>query len=444
MNLVELSNYEENPGLPRQKPMRMNSFLMSLRASLVLAAAALLASAPTSAWAQAGGEPESLAHFSTSERATLEPLLARGPVALIEFSEGEALPGIVFAVRVRASAELVASLIADPSLYPTFMDALDTVQVTGRRGATVSYDWTWHTAVFEMRGSNQLTAYPPPAGHPERGYRFAAESTHGDLGRGRFVWRLYPTGANECLLSIAMRVDLRDANYIARQMSGASRSVNRAVNISFVTLMALGTRREAERRAGVTPPAQAAAPSNAPDFGEFDIRPFASLLARGDLLSLEMNGDSLVQVTAIGRMGAPVDRVRNVIHDPHSFGASLIPGSRIEVTSNENGRQVFEWSIALPMVGSSGTMALYEQGDAILVDGTGGNLNGGHWRFLTPIVDGNEAGLVATGVFDVSDTSFLIRALVGSNQDFGVGLTAASELMVTRAIRNRTLSVDNQ
>lgn len=439
MNLVHLSITEENAGLLRQKPMRTSSFLVY---AFGLAVAACLLT-PLRAHAQASGENESLAHFSTAERATLAPLLARGPVALIEFSEGEALPGIVFAVRVRASADVVARLVGDPAGYSQFMDALDTVSVTGRRASTVSYDWTWQTAVFEMQGSNQLTAYPPPADHPERGYRFAVESTRGDLGRGRFVWRIYPTGANECLLSLAMRVDLRDANYIARQMSGASRSVNRAVNISFVTLMALGTRREAERLVGAA--ALPATPhADAPNFGDFDIRPFASLLARGDILSLEMNGDALAQVTAIGRMGAPVERVRNVIHDPHSFGASLIPGSSIEVTSNENGRQVFEWSIAVPMVGSSGSMALYERDDAILVDGVDGNLHAGRWRFLTPIVQGDEAGLVATGTFDVSDTSFLIRALVGSNQDFGVGLTAASELMVTRAIRNRTLSVDNQ
>ncbi|MBK8170447.1 MAG: SRPBCC family protein [Sandaracinaceae bacterium] len=427
----------------RRKAMRRITGFLPFYAYVALLAPGLGALHPDLARAQdvAGtSEGPSLSHFTTQERASLQPLLARGPVALVEFSEGEALPGIVFAANVNASAEEVARVIADPARYPHFMDALDSVVITGHLEQTVSYDWTWHTAMFEMRGSYQMTAYSPPPGHPERGYRFAVQSLSGDLGRGRFVWRIYPTSAHECLLSLAMRVDLRDANYIAREMSEASRSVNRAVNISLVSLMVLGTRREAERLAHA-PPRAASPAAGGPTFLGFDVRSLASLLRRGDVISLQMNGDELAQVTSMGRMGAPVARVRSVIHDPHAFGATLIPGSSVEVLSSDNGRQVFEWSIALPLVGSSGTMALYDSADDVLVDGLSGSLHAGRWRFSTPVIDDNgESGLVATGIFDVSDTSFLIRALVGSNRDFGVGLAAASQLMVARAIRNQAVA----
>lgn len=430
----------------RPKAMTLTFASLELRSCCLFACVAALSVVTATAHAQdeaPSTEGAALSHFSVQERATLAPYLERGPVALVEFTEGDALPGIVLAANVNASAADVARVIGDPAAYPRFMDALDSVQITGHLDRTVSYDWTWHTAVFEMRGSYQMTAYPPPVGHPERGYRFAVQSTHGDLGRGRFVWRIYPTGEHSSLLSLAMRVDLRDANYIAREMSGASRSVNRSVNISLVTLMVLGTRREAERVVHAAP-RPAVAQAGPPDFGPIDLPPLQSLLTRGDLVSLEMNGDELRQVTAIGRMGAPQTRVREVIHDPHAFGGSLIPGSSIEVVSNENGRQVFEWAIAVPLIGSSGSMALHDEGDAILVEGVSGSLHAGRWRFTTPNLQGEECGLVATGIFDVSDTSFLIRALVGSNRDFGIGLAAASELMVTRAIRNRTLSVDAQ
>ena len=67
------------------------------------------------------------------------------------------------------------------------------------------------------------------------------------LGRGRMLFRVHPRGADS-LLVLSLRLDLREANFVARQVAKAARSVNRSANIGLAFSMALHTREEAERR----------------------------------------------------------------------------------------------------------------------------------------------------------------------------------------------------
>jgi hypothetical protein len=449
--------------LRRKAPFERHDFATSLAIAATLVAAT--AFNPRSASAQAPSEaavtrtdaPADAARadrarlptLTLTDREALGPLLERGPVALVEFAPGDELPAIVFAAMVDAPAETLAAVVADPAGYPHFMGVLDSVRVTARHPGQVAYDWTWRTAMFELRGSNAMTIVPPPDSRPQEGWRFGVQATGGDLGTGRMLWRVVPTGDRGSLLTLSMRLDLRDANYLARQMSAASRTVNRSVNVALGYVMVLGARAEAQRRAGVGEQRRPTRAADALAPADLDLARLAPVLARGDLIGLELEGGRLARAIAIGRTGTGADVVLPVVSDPTAFGTALMPGGHARVTATEvrGGETTFDWEVALPIVGTSGRMHLSRvdpRGHVVEVRGISGALDRGRWRFETHVQRWGEAVVVGIGAFDPADTSWLVRAVVGSSPDFGAGLAGAMQLMVVRAIRNRALETLDQ
>jgi hypothetical protein len=387
--------------------------------------------------------------LTPADREALGQLLERGPIALVEFAPADELPALVFAANVEAPAATLAAVVADPAGYPRFMGVLDAVQVTARHEQQLAYDWTWRTAMFELRGSNAMTVTPPPEGRPQEGWRFGVRATGGDLGTGRMLWRVVPTGERTSLLTLSMRLDLRDANYLARRMSAASKTVNRSVNVALGYVMVLGARAEAQRRAGVAERRLARPATDELAPADLDLARLAPVLARGDLVGLELDGGRLSRAVAIARTGTGADLVLPVVADPTAFGSALMPGGHARVTGAEvrDGATFFDWEVALPIVGTSGRMRLARvdpRGHVVDVRGVSGALDRGRWRFETHVQRSGEAVVVGVGRFDPGDTSWLLRAVVGSSADFGAGLAGAMELMVVRAIRNRALEALDQ
>ncbi len=410
--------------------------------SLVLALAAPLG-APRTALGQAPTDAGTarLGLLTSAERAALAPHLARGPVALVEFNGEADLPAVIFAVRVDAPAADVARLVSDPVAYPRFMPALDSVNVESTTGSTIAYEWTWRTAIFTLTGENLLTVYPP--GHRrDRPWRIEQRATSGDLGQGRFVWRVYADGPDRSLVVLSSRIDLRDANYVTRRLNRGERSINRTINITLAYVMAVGAKHEAERTAGrhVVTPVEPT-PLERP---EVDIRALAYLLVRGDLLFISMTGERVDQVAVAGRIGRDRARTREVMTDPREFGPALVPGSYARVTEEHGPELDFEWGIDMPLVGSSGTMHLHDTGGVVEIDATGGALEGGQWRFDTEVYPWGEAAVIGWASFDPASASWLIRAIVQGDAEFGSGLEAGSEIMVLRAIRSRAWRIQEQ
>ncbi len=380
-------------------------------------------------------ETARLGLLTRADRQVLAPHLRRGPVALIEFADDAELPAIIFATEVRAPAERVAAVVSDPSRYPRFMPALDSVEVRSRREGMLAYDWTWRTAVFTLRGSAVMTRYMAPHGRRDRPWRIEIRNTTGDLGTGRQMWRIYPEGPNRSLVVFSSRLDMRDANYLTRQI-GRQRSINRTTNLSLAYVMMMGVRKEAERLAGA-PPRPAGgdpAPLRRPDVDIFALR---FLLFRGDLVLMDMTGERLDQVAVLGRLHAPLEPAREIMTDPRAFGPALIPGSYANVVREEDAEVDFAWGIDVPLVGTSGKMRL-TRADRITVDAIEGALTGGQWHFETPVYDWGEACVLGWGRFDPGDANWLIRMLVEGTPTLGHGIQAGTNLMVVRAIRSRT------
>lgn len=374
-----------------------------------------------------------LGTLSPDELGLLAPHLAQGPVILTEFANRQTdLPAVIYAAEIHAPAKTVASVIGNPRQYPSFMSALTEVDVTAVNGQMLAFDWTWGVSLFSMTGHNVMTSYP---GNDERGYRFDIRTIGGDLGIGRVMWRVYPKGAKKSVIVFSSRLDMRDANFITRQLSAEGNAVNRTINVAVAMVTLLEVKAEAERRVGTHVGAKfRAQPLNRP---YVNMNALKKLLSRGDLVLMDLDGETMQKVTVVGRAGASVGRVRRVMLDPEEFGKSLLHGNCAEVIDRSAQGIRFEWEIPIPLVHVGGEMVLRPSPTVIAVDGVSGTLSKGKWRFDTHRYRGGEAGVVAWATFDPSDSPKLIRKLIAGNTYFSHGFVAATQLGVMRSLRER-------
>ena len=367
----------------------------------------------------------------------LEPALLRGPVGLIEFAnkKEDALPGINLAAIVHAPARDVAALLRNPRGYPKFMRTLDEVKVVSDDAHGLVYDWRWQVALFSLQGRSALTVFDPPKARPDAGYRITIDNQSGDFGAGRITLRVLPRGPKESLLVVAMRLDLRAANYVARKLAKAARSINRSANMSLAYTLLLSARREAERRAGYRDPGTAAPVLHKPQLAAGDLLP---LLVRGDLIMLDMRGDRLDQLAVFGLISQPSALVRTVMLDADGFGAALLPGSSAEVVARKDKTTTFDWDIDLPLVGVSGRMQMRDADPVVAVDAIDGALTGGRWNFEPEKVTPEITMMAGWASFDLRTASWFMRQLADADPYLGHGMSAASQIMLMRAIRSRS------
>jgi hypothetical protein len=384
--------------------------------------------------AEADALTQRLEALDDQERALLAPHLKRGPVALVELAHGDVLPSVLVAVQVEAPAELAASVIGTPGDYPKFMRTLDHVEVLSKTATQTAYKWTWQTGVLFLEGENRMTAFAPPKGKPELGHRISVKSERGQLGEGRLLWRVLPLGKQRSLVMLSMRIDMRDANFVMRQLDAAARSVNRSVNIALSYVMMLGVKREAERRAGHPSPLPEQVALEAP---KVDLPKLTKLLGRADLLLMELTPHGLGKLSIVGRTDLPRDKLLPIMNEPESFGKSLVPGSYARVVKREGNEKTFEWGIGLPLIGTSGTMTMRDDNGTLAIDAVDGAMKGGKWRFDIPTLPSGEAVVVGYSQFDISKSSWLIEKITSLDPVMGHGLAAATQVMLVRALRKR-------
>jgi hypothetical protein len=391
--------------------------------------------APASAQAKAAARQGRLDGLSKDDLQRLAPELAAGPVALVEFADAQTdqLPAINIAVPVQAPADLVTRIVADPAGFPRFMPMLDSVHIVASHEHSIVYDWALDLAVLHMHGRNVMTIYPAPAGHPDTASRVVIDSEQGDLGSGRFLFRVHPRGVAS-LLVVSVRLDLREANYVARQVAKAARSINRSANIALAFSLALHARDEAERQAKRPRAIALARGLRRP---ELDLARFGPLLNRGDLLFFSSRGSDLDQIAVIGAVAQSEAKVLSVMHDAKAFGTSLVPGSKAEIVAQDGPNTTFDWTIDLPLVGVSGTMRMEDRPPVTKVTATRGALAGGQWLFeLTKVAD--QATVVSSWArFDFSNSTWLLEKMLSADVFLGQGMVGASQLMLVRAIRTR-------
>ncbi|MEM8609898.1 MAG: SRPBCC family protein [Myxococcota bacterium] len=374
-----------------------------------------------------------LGSLNAEERALLAPHLLRGPVVLTEFKNRQTdLPAVIYAARIEAPASTVAAIVSTPKEYPKFMQALDSVRIESEYGSMTSFDWTWGVSLFSFTGHNVLTALTESA---EEGYRYDIRTTGGELGIGRVSWRIYPDGPAQSVAVFSSRLDMRDANYVTRQLASQGNAVNRTINVAVATVTLLEVKKEAERRAGFIPKREPKASKlERPDV---DMRALGKLLRRGDVVMLDLQGEALRQVAVVGRAGSSVGRVRRVMVDPEIFGQSMLHGSCAEIVERSGAGVRFAWEIPIPLLHVGGEMRLRPSLGVVEVDGISGTLSKGRWRFDTYRYRSGEAGVIGWASFDPKDSPKLIRKLIAGNDQFSHGFVAATQLAIMRSLRSR-------
>lgn len=404
--------------------------------SRVLVAALVLCTAGTvSADAAPDARTDRLSGLTGDDLKRLTPYAAAGPVALVEFADTDAdeLPGINVLSRIAAPIDTVLSVVETPTAYPRFMHTLDRVETISQRAGSQVYDWAWDLSVFSLSGRNIMRVYRGKPGS-NRGHRVTIDSVAGDFGTGRIRIRLLPSGDKHTLMVISLRLDLRNANYIARQAAEAARSVNRSANMALAYAMTFGLGREAEWRVGVV-----RAETPMPAIQRPNIPPglILPLLDQGDLVFLHMNGDKLTQASVFGRVNRPQPEVRPIMLNPQDFGAALVPGSQAEVVSRSGAATTFNWEIAIPLLGVSGQMRMTAGNPIVTIDATQGALAGGQWAFDAQPINPHSTLVSAWARFDVEKTNFVVRAITAGDPFLAHGITAASQVMLVRALRTR-------
>lgn len=373
--------------------------------------------------------------FTTRDLRRVAPMLRHGVVGLVQHDNGPILAGIHLAISIDAPASVVASILTHPEGYPAFMPALSQVTIQEREGNSVAYAWRWQTSIFSLGGRAMQTVFAPPAGQERRGWRIAVERTEGDLGHGREIWRVRPAGPNRCVLTLSTRMDLRDANSVTRTMAAAGQSLSRSITLAMGLGMVLRTQAEAERRAG-RPARTVSDQLRRPDIDMAHLEP---LLRRGEVLLIEAAGTEIRQAAVMTRYERPEAQVRSIMLDPVAFTQALIQGSSASVADERTPEGLrFEWRVDLPLIGTSGAMLLRERdGGLIELDAVEGALDGGRWRFETTSLPSGATGVFGWARFEVASANFLLRAVVEADRGLRAGLSAATEVMMARALRIR-------
>jgi hypothetical protein len=422
---------------------RVGGFVKQLpkRFVFVALAASVLFLSSRPALAAPDARTQRLEALDDADRKLLAPLLERGPVALVEFSTGDTLPAVLVAGYVEAPASLAADIISHPRDYPKFMKTLDHVEMLSESPTQNAYKWTWQTGVLFLEGENRMTILAPPKDKPELGHRISVKSERGQMGEGRLMWRVFPAGPKRSLVTLSMRVDMRDANFVMRQLDAAAKSVNRSVNIALAHVMLLGTKREAERRSGNTPKLPQSVPFQET---KLELEKLSGVLQKADLLMMELTPSGLGKLSIVGRGGATPAQLTAVMLEPETFGKSLVPGSYTRITKREGQSKIFEWGVDLPLIGTSGTMRMNGSGDVVSIDAIDGALKGGRWRFRTPQLASGEGVVVGYSQFDITKTTWLVQKIASLDPSMGHGLAAATQVMMLRALRKRVKQEQEQ
>lgn len=365
----------------------------------------------------------------------LAPLMAIGVAGVVEHDMPPLLPAIHYALTIDAPAETVAAILTRPEDFDELLPAVSEVRIEERRGNAVAYHWQWQTSVFSLGGRAVLTTFAPPPSQRERGWRIVVERTEGDLGHGREVWRIRPTGPGRSTLVLSTRMDLSDANYVTRQMPSSGRSLSRSITMTTGLAMVLRIQAEAERRAG-RPARVLETELRRP---AIDVRPLEPMLTHADVVLIEATADAFRQSAVVTRYPRREAQVRSIMADPVAFSEALIQGSTATVTEQPApGAVEFDWNYDVPLIGARGTMVLREvAGGTIELDATEGAMRGGRWRFETSTLPSGATAVLGWARFDVSEGNFVLRAICSADPSFHVGLGASTEVMMARAVRIR-------
>jgi ribosome-associated toxin RatA of RatAB toxin-antitoxin module len=174
--------------------------------------------------------------------------------------------------------------------------------------------------------------------------------------------------------------------------------------------------------------------------GRVDLVKLVPLLARGELSLVESLEDGrLRQVTVIGLVEAPPERVWKVLTDYENWPRIISSVAEVEVVKREGKDAVVELEIEVP--GSNVEYTRRHRHDPprridIWLEDDEGDITTGGWRWeLVPHDGGARTILVNTLFYDAADASWVLRRMKASNPAADHGLCVASGMVAIRSVK---------
>lgn len=368
--------------------------------------------------------------ISASDLSTLDPYIRFGIAGIVEFVPPGDVPHVAIIGDVARNARQTALLLTDIGELPRTLPAMSSVSNIQAVGQTSTFDWAFTVGPVDLRGQSTLTPFIGPPERTSAAHRIVLEYTAGDLGLGRVLYRIIPTGTDTCRVVIVGRIDISDANYVSRELSTGGRTVQRSLQMALFTSMLIHLRERAEGAArslsGAAPPS---VDTVSPALEE--------LLLRGDVFAIDATSQGMGQVVSFGRIHIGETEVRAAIHDPIGLTNGMLSGARVGLRHEDEMRTEFNWNIDVPLVGTSGVMEMVHSDDGMSnLRAVEGALRGAVWSFETrPRPYGT---LVYTqGAFDLRRGLWLVSVVSDMDGSFRPGLSASAQMMMVKGLRAR-------
>lgn len=162
-----------------------------------------------------------------------------------------------------------------------------------------------------------------------------------------------------------------------------------------------------------------------------------ALLARGEVTLLETRPDGrLKQVTAIGRIKAPIDKVWAKLTDLGAYETWMPQVASSKVVSATSAEVVVDLSIAVvgPNVNFREKLELDPATHTIRGTWVSGALSGSHWEWRLE-ARGEETMVWRTLYTNVVDTNWIVRQVEDANHTMEYGINVATGVVEMRGLK---------
>ncbi|MCC7386927.1 MAG: SRPBCC family protein [Deltaproteobacteria bacterium] len=169
----------------------------------------------------------------------IEPLLALGPLALIESNRDGSLRQVVLLAEVEASREKLAQVIQAAERYPEFLPNFAKQTVTPAGDHQLKLEYELDVPLANLEGTSLMAI--EPNGDVD------VVAVDGDVKRGRWRWELVPFGAKTLPVHYAYS-DIGETSFFVRQLIARQPLFEHGIVVAASTVAIIGMKARAEGR----------------------------------------------------------------------------------------------------------------------------------------------------------------------------------------------------
>jgi len=411
------------------KGMKISRYLSCISV-FILAAALWTVSISVAAAVQRG--------FSSEDAGLLRPLLRRGVVGLVDYSENGRLKGVRIVSTVKASPETVFSVLADPGKHADLFVDFKEASVKERHGNLIAYNWKWKTKFFYITGLNSMSLYPPR--------RIDMRIPRSDIGTGTLRWDIIRNGDKGSIVSLSCKWDIESSNWLIKMLVRSSPMMEHALHMGTGTMFLYAIKYASERSARGKPLVRRKIRAK----GGPRLRPFTnremtaanSLLrdSTGTVVVVERHKNQrLRQVSILERTDAATGSIVKTMSMPEKY-PDFVPGVRdVDIKSSRGSTINFGWSVGLPLLTMESSNRLTVEGNQIRLEALKGDLKGSVWQYqFWKTGNKNQTVSAYMGWTNLITRDGMVRSIIKREPYLEHGMNAAASLVFAHQVNKRS------